>query len=243
MSLFIVGLDNTIVNVALPSISKDLHASVSGLQWIVDAYTLVLASLLMLSGSMADRFGRRKVFQLGLVLFTMGSLACSLMIRRPPMLNPVAMSIIRNTFDNPQERAQAIGIWGAVVGVSMALGPVTGGVLVGAVGWRSIFWVNIPIGVTAIVLTGLFVPESRAAVARRLDAAGEALVIFALASLTYGIIEGARRGWGSPLIIALYTSEGGGSHSSTCVSSPAHRSRERRSSPLRRLWRWPVSCS
>jgi len=217
MSLFIVGLDNTIVNVALPSISKDLHASVSGLQWIVDAYTLVLASLLMLSGSMADRFGRRKVFQLGLVLFTMGSLACSLapnlvclvlfrMLQAVggSMLNPVAMSIIRNTFDNPQERAQAIGIWGAVVGVSMALGPVTGGVLVGAVGWRSIFWVNIPIGVTAIVLTGLFVPESRAAVARRLDAAGEALVIFALASLTYGIIEGARRGWGSPLIIALF---------------------------------------
>lgn len=217
MSLFIVGLDNTIVNVALPSISKELHASVSGLQWIVDAYTLVLASLLMLSGSMADRFGRRRVFQLGLVLFTLGSLACSLapnlvslvafrMLQAVggSMLNPVAMSIIRNTFENPRERAQAIGIWGAVVGVSMALGPVTGGLLVGAVGWRSIFWVNIPIGLAAIVLTGLFVPESKAGTARRLDPVGELLVIVSLASLTYGIIEGPRRGWESPLILGLF---------------------------------------
>ncbi|HKH88747.1 MAG TPA: MFS transporter, partial [Acidimicrobiales bacterium] len=156
MSLFIVGLDNTIVNVALPSIGKELQASVSGLQWTVDAYTLVLASLLMLSGSMADRFGRRSVFQIGLAVFTAGSLACSLapsltwlvvfrMLQAVggSMLNPVAMSIIRNTFDNPRERAQAIGIWGAVVGVSMALGPVLGGLLVQGVGWRSIFWVNI----------------------------------------------------------------------------------------------------
>ncbi|MGO8875025.1 MAG: DHA2 family efflux MFS transporter permease subunit [Acidimicrobiales bacterium] len=217
MSLFIVGLDNTIVNVALPSISKDLHASVSGLQWIVDAYTLVLASLLMLSGSMADRFGRRRVFQLGLVMFTLGSLACSLapnlvslvafrMLQAVggSMLNPVAMSIIRNTFENPRERAQAIGIWGAVVGVSMALGPVTGGLLVGVVGWRSIFWVNIPIGLAAIVLTGLFVPESKAGTARRLDPVGELLVIVTLAALTYGIIEGPRRGWESPLILSLF---------------------------------------
>ncbi len=217
MSLFIVGLDNTIVNVALPSISKQLHASVSGLQWIVDAYTLVLASLLMLSGSMADRFGRRRVFQLGLILFTLGSLACSLapnltslvlfrMLQAVggSMLNPVAMSIIRNTFEDPRERAQAIGIWGAVVGVSMALGPVTGGVLVAAVGWRSIFWVNIPIGIAAIVLTGAFVSESRAPTARRLDPLGELLVIVTLFSLTYGIIEGPRRGWESPLILGLF---------------------------------------
>ncbi len=217
MSLFIVGLDNTIVNVALPSISRSLHASVSGLQWIVDAYTLVLASLLMLSGSMADRLGRRRVFQLGLVTFTLGSLACSLapslgllvlfrMIQAVggSMLNPVAMSIIRNTFENPRERAQAIGIWGAIVGVSMALGPVTGGLLVGAVGWRSVFWVNIPVGVAAIVLTGLFVPESKAGASRRLDPVGEVLVIVTLASLTYGIIEGPRRGWGSPLILLLF---------------------------------------
>ncbi len=217
MSLFIVGIDNTIVNVALPSIGRDLHASLSGLQWTVDAYTLVLASLLMLSGATADRLGRRRVFQIGLALFTLGSLASSLapsltwlVIFRMlqaiggSMLNPVAMSIIRNTFEDPRERAQAIGIWGAVTGISMALGPLLGGLLVDSVGWRSIFWVNIPIGVAAIVLTALFVPESRAPRARRLDPVGQALVLVALASITYGIIEGPRKGWLSPLILGLF---------------------------------------
>jgi EmrB/QacA subfamily drug resistance transporter len=217
MSLFIVGLDNTIVNVALPSIGRQLHADVSGLQWTVDAYTLVLASLLMLSGSMADRLGRRKVFQIGLVVFTLGSLACSLapslewlvvfrMLQAVggSMLNPVAMSIIRNTFDDPRERAQAIGIWGAVVGVSMALGPVLGGALVESVGWPSIFWVNIPVGVAALILTACFVPESRAPAARRLDPVGQVLVIATLATMTYAIIEGPRQGWASPEILALF---------------------------------------
>jgi EmrB/QacA subfamily drug resistance transporter len=223
MSLFIVGLDNTIVNVALPSIARQLHAQVSGLQWIVSAYTLVLASLLMLAGSMADRFGRRKVFQLGLFCFTLGSLACSLapnlillvlfrMLQAVggSMLNPVAMSIIRNTFDDARERAQAIGVWGAVVGVSMALGPVTGGLLVAAVGWRSIFWVNIPIGIAAIVLTGAYVPESKAPRPRRFDAVGELLVIVMLACLTYAIIEGPRQGWESPAILVLFATAAAG---------------------------------
>ncbi|MGO9198317.1 MAG: MFS transporter [Acidimicrobiales bacterium] len=217
LSLFIVGLDNTIVNVALPSIGKQLHAAVSGLQWTVDAYTLVLASLLMLAGSTADRLGRRKVFQIGLVVFTLGSLACSLapsltwlvifrMLQAVggSMLNPVAMSIIRNTFDDPRERAQAIGIWGAVVGVSMALGPLVGGLLVQGVGWRSIFWVNIPVGIAAVALTAAFVRESKAPRARQLDPIGQVLVIVMLASITYGIIEGPRRGWGSPLIVTLF---------------------------------------
>ncbi len=208
MSLFIVGLDNTIVNVALPSIQRDLHTSVSGLQWTIDAYTLVLASLLMLSGSMGDRLGRRRTFQTGLVLFTLGSLLCSLspslswliaarMIQAVggSMLNPVAMSIITNTFTDAKERARAIGVWGATVGVSMALGPVVGGLLVGSVGWQSIFWINIPVGIAALVLAGLFVPESKAARARRLDPVGQLLVILLLVSLTYGIIEAPSVGW------------------------------------------------
>ena len=210
LSLFIVGLDNTIVNVALPSIGKQLHASISGLQWTVDAYTLVLASLLMLAGSTADRIGRRKIFQLGLVVFTLGSLACSLaptltwlVIFR--MVQAVGGSmIIRNTFDDPRERAQAIGIWGAVVGVSMALGPLIGGVLVQGIGWRSIFWVNIPVGVAAVVLTAAFVRESKAPRARALDPVGQLFVIVLLATLTYGIIEGPLRGWSSPLIATLF---------------------------------------
>src|SRR5690242_6290614 len=217
MSLFIVGLDSTIVNVALPSIGRELHASVSGLQWTIDAYALVLASLLMFSGSTADRIGRRKTFQAGLAVFTVGSLLCSLapglgwlvafrMVQAlgGSMLNPVAMSIIANTFTDTRERARAIGIWGAVFGLSMALGPVIGGALVVSVGWRSIFWVNIPVGIAAIILTALVVPESRAAHPRRVDPVGQVLIIVMLASLTYAIIEGPRLGWGSATILGLF---------------------------------------
>jgi EmrB/QacA subfamily drug resistance transporter len=217
MSLFIVGIDVTIVNVALPSIQRDLHASVSGLQWTVDAYSIVVASFLMLSGSTGDRVGRRKIFQLGLGLFTLGSLACSLapglgllvafrMVQAlgGSMLNPVAMSIITNTFTDPAERARAIGLWGAVFGASMALGPIAGGALVTSVGWRGIFWVNIPVGVAAIVLTALFVPESRAARARRVDPVGQVLIIVLLAALTYAIIEGPGSGWASAKILACF---------------------------------------
>ncbi len=217
MSLFIVGLDVTVVNVALPSIQHDLHASVSGLQWVVASYSLVLASLLMLSGSTADRVGRRRTFQVGLALFTLGSLLCSLatslgalvafrMIQAigGSMLNPVAMSIITNTFTERAERARAIGIWGGVVGLSMALGPVVGGLLVSSVGWQSIFWVNIPVGISAIVLTALFVPESKAPRPRRFDPVGQALVVLTLASLVYGIIEGPGHGWTSGLIIGCF---------------------------------------
>jgi EmrB/QacA subfamily drug resistance transporter len=217
MSLLIVGLDVTIVNVALPSIGRDFHAPLSGLQWTVDAYTLVLASLLMLSGSTADRLGRRRTFVIGLFTFTAGSFLCSLapnltmlivfrMVQAigGSMLNPVAMSIITNTFTVPRERAQAIGVWAAVVGVSMALGPVVGGLLVTSVGWRSIFWINIPVGLTAVVLALRYIPESKAPVARRVDIPGQVLVIMCLSTLTYGIIEAPDRGWSSPLIIGAF---------------------------------------
>jgi EmrB/QacA subfamily drug resistance transporter len=217
MSLLIVGLDNTIVNVALPSIGRELHTEVAGLQWTVDAYTLVLASLLMLSGSMGDRLGRRRVFQTGLLLFTLGSLLCSaapslgwLIVFRMvqavggSMLNPVAMSIIRNVFTDARERAQAIGMWGATVGISLALGPVVGGALVQSAGWRSIFWINIPVGLLALVLTMRFVPESRAPRPRRLDPVGQVLVIVLLASLTYAIIEAPAAGWLSAQSLGLF---------------------------------------
>ncbi len=217
MSLLIVGLDVTIVNVALPSIGRDFHAPLSGLQWTVDAYTLVLASLLMLSGSTADRLGRRRTFVIGLFTFAAGSLLCSLapnlttliifrMVQAVggSMLNPVAMSIITNTFTIPRERAQAIGVWAAVVGVSMALGPVVGGLLVTSVGWRSIFWINIPVGLTAVVLALHYIPESKAPVARKVDVPGQVLVIALLSSLTYGIIESPARGWSSAVIVVAF---------------------------------------
>ena len=217
MSLFIVGIDATIVNLALPSIQKDMGADVAGLQWVIDAYTLVLASFLLLAGSTADRIGRRRIFQIGLVLFTLGSALCGVaptlgwliafrvvQALGGSMLNPVAMSIITNTFTEPKERARAIGVWGGVIGLSMALGPVLGGVLVGTAGWRSVFWVNIPIGVAALILTMRFVPESRAPRARRIDPVGQVLVVIVLATLIYAIIEGPKHGWTSPEILGLF---------------------------------------
>jgi EmrB/QacA subfamily drug resistance transporter len=217
LGVFMAGIDVTIVNVALPSIQGALRASVSGLQWTIDAYTLVIACLLMLSGALADRFGRRRVFQIGLAAFSLGSLLCSLapslgcliafrglQAIGGSMLNPVAMSIIANTFTDRAGRAKAIGMWGSVAGLSLASGPVLGGVLVSAIGWRSIFWINVPVGLIAIVLTQRFVPESRAEQPRRLDPPGQLLVIALLGCLTAGIIEGPRSGWGSVPIVALF---------------------------------------
>ncbi|MFF0423417.1 MFS transporter [Streptomyces sp. NPDC004520] len=202
MSLLIVSLDNTALNVALPAMRRDLGATVAGMQWTIDAYTLVLASLLMLAGSTADRIGRRKVFVTGLAVFALGSLLCSLAPNLESliafravqavggsMLNPVAMSIITNTFTEPAARARAIGVWGGVVGVSMAAGPLVGGVLVQSVGWRAIFWVNLPVALLALLLTLRYVPESRAPRPRRPDPVGQVLVTVLLGSLTYAIIE------------------------------------------------------
>ncbi|MEU3728292.1 MFS transporter [Streptomyces sp. NPDC033538] len=216
MSLLIVSIDNTILNVALPAMQRDFDASTSGLQWAIDAYTLVLAALLMLAGSTADRIGRKRVFMTGLVVFTLGSLLCSLapdlswlvafrMIQAVggSMLNPVAMSIITNTFTDPRERARAIGVWGAVVGISMAAGPLVGGLLVESVGWRSIFWVNLPVGLAALLLTLRHVPESRAPKARRPDPLGQLMVIVLFGSLTYAIIEAPHAGLAAVLPFAV----------------------------------------
>lgn len=216
-SLFMVGLDNTIVTVGLPAIGRSLHTQVSGLQWTVAGYTIVLASLLMFSGAAADRLGRRTIFQVGLSLFTLGSWLCSLAPSLGwliafrvlqgaggSMLNPAALGIITNMFVRPAERARAIGVWDGVFGLSMALGPVLGGMLVGLAGWRSIFWANIPVGLAAISLTALFVPDSRAARVRRPDPAGQFLVIALFGSLAYGIIQGPAYGWLSPRIFGFF---------------------------------------
>ncbi len=217
MSMLIVGLDVTILNVALPSIQKDFGASVSGAQWTIDAYTLVIACLLMLSGSTGDRLGRRRTFQVGLAIFTLGSGLCSiapglgaLIAFRAiqavggSMLNPVAMSIVTNVFTEPKERARAIGWWGGVAGVSIAGGPLVGGILVQAIDWRSVFWINIPVGIAAIFLTHRFVPESKAPHPRRLDPVGQVLMVLMLGLLVFGIIEAPNHGWGSDLILACF---------------------------------------
>ncbi|MDX1890184.1 MFS transporter [Mycolicibacterium sp. 050158] len=216
LSLLIVSMDATIVNVAIPSIRTDLHASPSQLQWVVDVYTLVLASLLMLSGATGDRFGRRRVFQIGLVVFAVGSLLCSLapnietlIIARllqavgGSMLNPVALSIISQVFTERVERARALGFWGAVVGISMALGPVVGGLLIELVSWRAVFWINLPICAAAVVLTAIFVPETKSKTMRNIDPIGQGLAVLFLFGVVFTLIEGPEYGWTNPRVIAV----------------------------------------
>ncbi|MGV9411764.1 MFS transporter [Nocardia sp. NPDC003693] len=202
LSLLISSMDATIVNVAIPAIRSDLGASMSSLQWIIDVYTLTLASLLMLSGGLADRFGRKRLFRIGLLIFAAGSLLCSLapsievligarflQAIGGSMLNPVAMSIITTVFTGRVERARAVGIWGAVVGISTALGPLVGGGLIDSLGWQSVFWINLPIVAVAFALTTLFVPESKSLVPRGMDWPGQLLAMVVLFTLVFGLIE------------------------------------------------------
>jgi EmrB/QacA subfamily drug resistance transporter len=218
LSLLLVGLDITAVNVALPDIGRQLHADLAGLQWTVSAYTVVMASLLLLAGSTADRLGRKRTLLAGMSIFSAASLLCSLaptvewliafrvlQAIGASMLNPVAMSIITNTFTDARERAQAVGVWGAVFGVSMALGPIVGGALVSTVGWEWIFVINVPLGLAAIALVLRFVPESKAPRPRRFDPVGQLMVIALLASVTFGIIEGPGAGWTSPEIVGAFS--------------------------------------
>ncbi|WP_433297058.1 MFS transporter [Pseudonocardia sp. CA-142604] len=215
-SVIVVVMDISIVNVALPAIRHDLRASVSGLQWTVDAYTLVLAGFLVLAGSIADRVGRRRILQVGLAAFGLGSLLCglapsidwliaarALQAVGGTMLNPVAMAIVATTFPDPAERARAIGVFGSVSGLALALGPILGGAMVDGLGWRSVFWINVPIVAAAIACTALFVPESCAARARRFDPVGQILMILMLSGVVYAIIESTRLGWTSPVILGL----------------------------------------
>ncbi|MBD3933398.1 MFS transporter [Streptomyces chumphonensis] len=217
LSMFLVGLDTTIVNVGLPAIGEGLGIGTHGLAWTVDAYTLVLAGLLISSGALADRFGRRRIFRLGLALFGTASLAAALagsvgtlVAARAlqgvgaSMLSPVALAIVVNAMPDARERAKAIGVWASVFGLSMAVGPVTGGALIDAFGWRSVFWINVPVIAVALVLTTVFVPESRAERVRRLDLPGQALLIVVIGALVGVLIEGPRIGWTSPPALVAY---------------------------------------
>lgn len=216
LSLLLVMMDVTIVNVALPSIRIALHGSFSTLQWVVDGYTLMVASLLVLMGAIADRVGRRRVFVAGIAVFCGGSMLCALSGSIPflvfarmlqgiggAMLNPVALSIIANVFTDPRARAQAIGIWGGTSGVALALGPVVGGILVHWVSWQAVFWVNVPIGVIGIFLSLRFIPESHGPRTRSFDGPGQLLVMVTLAMLTAALIEARDLGWGNPVIVGF----------------------------------------
>ena len=253
LSLLIVSMDATIVNVAIPSIRTDLGASGSQIQWVIDIYTLVLASLLLLSGAMGDRFGRRRTFQIGLTVFAVASLMCSLapsiemligarllQAIGGSMMNPVAMSIITQVFSGRVERARAIGVWGGVVGISMALGPIVGGALIEYVDWRAVFWINLPICALAILLTAIFVPESKSATMRDVDPIGQALGMAFLFGVVFVLIEGPGMGWVHVRIIVVAVSRssrswhscatrrGAMTRSSTSGSSGVSRSHRRR---------------
>ena len=216
-SLFMVMLDSTVVNLALPTIQRKLGASLPELQWIVDAYVLLLASLLLTGGTLGDIFGRRKTFLGGLSLFTLGSLACALapsigilIASRAfqgigaALMMPSTLSILTNTFPDLRERAQAIGMWAGVSGLALAVGPLIGGVMVDSLGWQSIFFINIPIGLIALTIALRFVPESAHREGRTLDLPGQALAIVGLAALTYAFIEANSYGWSSTRIVTLF---------------------------------------
>jgi len=206
-------LDITIVNVALPSIQEDLDASFSDLQWVVDAYALGLASFLLVFGSLGDRLGRRRIFTAGFLLFTVASLLCGL-AESPTVLNgfrvvqgiggaamfATALALIAQEFEG-RERATAIGIWGATVGGAVAVGPLIGGLITDGLGWEWIFFVNVPIGLAAIVITETRVANIAATEAQPIDWAGVVAFTLALFALVFGLIRGNAEGWGSPQIL------------------------------------------
>ncbi|HWB70846.1 MAG TPA: MFS transporter [Egibacteraceae bacterium] len=208
-------LDATTVNVALPAIGADLDATFGGLQWTVNAYTLVLAALILLSGSLADRFGRRRVFVVGIAWFTLASLLCAaaptiglLVAGRAlqgaggALLTPGSLAILQASFA-PGDRARAIGAWAGLGGIAAAVGPLLGGVLIGTLGWRAIFWINVPVTAAVLWATLRHVPGSRPTnVARRFDVAGSLLATVGLGVLTWALITGGERG-ADPLLVTV----------------------------------------
>jgi EmrB/QacA subfamily drug resistance transporter len=216
-SLVVITLDNTILNVAIPTLQRQLNASNSQLQWMVDSYTLVFAGLLLTAGSLGDRFGRRGALQLGLAVFGVGSVVAALvdtpneLIAARALMGvggafimPSTLSILTNVFTEPGERGRAIGIWAGVAGIGIALGPLAGGFLVEHFYWGSIFLVNIPIAVVAIAAGAWLVPTSKDPAAPKLDPLGAGLSMAGLSVLLYGIIEAPAKGWGSGLILISF---------------------------------------
>jgi len=214
--LFMIMLDNTVVNVALPSIQRDLGVGLSELEWIVSGYALTFAALMLIGGKLADAYGRRLVFVVGIAIFTLASLACGLASSGEAliaarvaqgvgaaMMNPATLSIIAVTFP-PRQRGTAIGIWAGTSALALALGPLIGGLLTEHASWNWIFFVNVPIGVLGIAASFLLIDESRDESHERLDLPGLATSGLGLFALTYGLIEGNNFGWGSVRIVGAF---------------------------------------
>ena len=217
VATFMLLLDITVVNTALPAIEADLHASFTDLQWVVDAYTLTLAAVVLTAGSLADRLGRRRVFAIGLAIFSVASLVAGL-APDPTFLNiargvqgvggaamfAVSLALIAQEFSAGRERGMAMGVYGATIGLAVAFGPLVGGAIVDGLGWEWIFFLNVPIGVAAIAITYARVRESRDPNATRVDWAGLATFSSSLFALVLALIRGNDEGWGSTLIVGLF---------------------------------------
>src|SRR5262245_60750756 len=214
--LFMIMLDNTVVNVALPSIQRDLGVGLSELEWIVSGYALTFAALMLIGGKLADAYGRRLIFVLGIVVFTGASLWCGLATSGSmliaarvvqgagaAMMNPATLSIIAATFP-PRQRGAAIGIWAGVSALALAIGPLVGGLLTENASWNWIFFVNVPVGFLAIAASFLFIDESRDRTHQRLDLPGLSTSAVGLFALTYGLIEANTYGWGSARILGSF---------------------------------------
>ena len=210
----IINVDNTILNVALPTLVRELHATSSQLQWIVDSYAMVFAGLLLVSGSLADRFGRKKFFLLGLAVFGAGSIAAAfsgsvhLLIPSRALMGvgaaltiPSSLSIVNDVFRDPRQRAKAIGTWGGIIGLGIAIGPIAGGLLLSRFWWGSVFLVNVPIVVAALIGTLVLVPDSKNPAVERPDPVGVVLSVAGLGLLLWAIIEGPPKGWASADVI------------------------------------------
>jgi EmrB/QacA subfamily drug resistance transporter len=221
VATFMLLLDITVVNTALPSIEEDLGASFSDLQWVIDAYALSLAALVLTAGSLADRLGRRRMFAAGLVIFSVASLLCGL-ATDPTFLNlaralqgvggavmfAVSLALIAQEFPAGRERGTAMGVYGATIGVAVAIGPLVGGALTDSLGWESVFFINVPIGIAAVAATFLRLRESRDPNATRVDWAGVATFSTALFLLVLALVRGNDEGWGSTLIVSLFAGAG-----------------------------------
>lgn len=214
VTLLLISLDNTVLNVALPSISRALRASASELQWMVDAYAVVFAGLLLTLGSLGDRVGRKWVFMAGLAIFGGGSAFAAfsasadlLTVARAMMgvgaaaLMPCTLSILTNVFHSDRDRARAIGVWSGTTGIGVALGPILGGVLLAHFWWGSVFLVNVPIAIVGLVGAVWLVPNSKNPLSSRLDLVGAGFSMAGLALLLWGIIEAPVRGWNSSFVV------------------------------------------
>jgi EmrB/QacA subfamily drug resistance transporter len=224
LATFMTYLDNNIVNVAIPDIQQELGLSTAGIEWVVSGYILTFAGLLLAGGRLADAFGRRRLFLIGLAVFTLSSLlagfaggATELIAARAlqgvgaALVTPTTLAIISATFSDPRERNAAVGIWGGVGALALAVGPVLGGLLTQHVSWEWIFWINVPVGVATMALGAWAIEESREPKRRRLDVTGLVLSTGALFALTWALIEGHDRGWTSVAILGAFALAGAAS--------------------------------